>query len=153
MFSQLACILCGVKNYNAGSWLPAATSAITYAPLAGGVMGQAGSQIRGQQGPSEGAHAGTVLEDSPSDRRSSSRGFLRGCWYVGNTHWRLFFFYGSENTRHNIDSQVAIGFLKRINTAVSMLMLTCNLTTATYSEPHTGPGFLNWSPPQAAHWQ
>lgn len=32
----------------------------TYAPLAGGVMGQAGSQTSGRQGPSEGAHAGTV---------------------------------------------------------------------------------------------
>lgn len=93
MFSQLALHPVRREKYNAGSWLPAATSATTYAPLAGGVMGQAGSQIRGRQGPSEGAHAGTDLEDSPSDRRSSSRGFLRGCWYAGSTRWSFLFFF------------------------------------------------------------
>lgn len=56
-------------------------------------MGQAGSQMRGQQGPSEGDHAGTVLQDSPSDRRSSNRGFLRGCWCGGRTHSKCWFFF------------------------------------------------------------
>ena len=56
-------------------------------------MGQAGSQMRGQQGPSEGDHAGTVLQDSPSDRRSSNRGFLRGCWCGGRTLSKCCFFF------------------------------------------------------------
>lgn len=70
---------CAVWKSEAGSLLPAASFTTTYVPVAGGVMGQAGSQMRGQQGPSEGAHAGTDLEDFPSDQHSSSRGFLCGC--------------------------------------------------------------------------
>lgn len=41
--------------------MPAATSTTTYVALAGGVVGQAGSQMRGQQGPSEGDHTGTIF--------------------------------------------------------------------------------------------
>lgn len=116
LFPQLSCILCGSKKSEAGSWLPAASFTATYVPVAGGVVGQAGSQMRGQQGPSEGAHAGADLEDFPSDQHSSSRGFLCGCWCRGSTHWR--FFAGRENTRHNKDYKHFIGWCFEEDTMV-----------------------------------
>lgn len=116
---------CAVRKSEAGSGLPAAFFTTTYVPVAGGVMGQAGSQMRGQQGPSEGAHAGTDLEDFPSDQHSSSRGFLCGCWCRGSTHWR--FFVGSENTRHNLDYKRFIGWSFEGDTVV--LFLYCGLNS------------------------
>lgn len=112
-------------------------------------MGQAGSQMRGQQGPSMGAHAGTVLEDSPSDQLSSSRGFLCGCWSGGSTHWSFLFFlfsFGSvtvKNARHSLDSEVARLMLSR--SFISLICWFVKIASSSWQRRRAPRGFLHIS--------
>lgn len=162
MFCQSLRILCGTKNKNlvADCLLPPPTLHMFI--WQGVLWVRLGARWGANRGPVR-----EITQDSPSDRRSSSRGFLRGCWCGGSTRWRFFSLLAVWHVKIHDTAQILklslVDVLKRIplySFFYLLVVLTpfivlkfsiCCYASATFST--TWSSKLKSAPQRVVYWE